>query len=100
MATTTVCKSVVRGSFWSVRGVVALEFAKHGEITLGTEGRCCKQVPYLAPLPADLALVLLDLHICVDTFAAQQLKVAVASISLLLLQCIYHCKVVFGTPAA
>ena len=55
-------------------------------------------LPDLAPLPADLALVLLDLDICIHTLAAEQLKVAVAAISLLLLQGIHHCKVVLGAP--
>lgn len=56
-------------------------------------------LPDLTPLPADLALVLLDLDICIHTLAAEQLKVAVAAVSLLLLQGIHHCKVVLGAPA-
>lgn len=54
----------------------------------------------LLPLPTDLALVLLDPDIGIDTLAADQLKVAVAPISLLVLQSIYDCKIVFGTPAS
>ena len=45
-----------------------------------------QMVTDLLPLPTDLTLVLLDPDICVDAFAADQLKVAVASISFLVLQ--------------
>ena len=54
---------------------------------------------HLAPFPANLALVLLDFDICVNTLAAEQLKVAVAAISFLLLQRVHHCKVVLRAPA-
>lgn len=54
---------------------------------------------HLAPFPANLALVLLDFDICVNTLAAEQLKVAVAAISFLLLQRVHHCKVVLWAPA-
>ena len=53
----------------------------------------------LLPLPANLALVLLDPDVGVYTLAADQLKVAVAPISLLVFQRIHHCKIVLGTPA-
>ena len=56
-------------------------------------------MPDLLPLPADLTLVLLDPDIGVDTLAADQLKVAVAPISLLVFQRVHHCKIVLGTPA-
>lgn len=62
-------------------------------------GTGVQTVTDLLPLPTDLTLVFLDSHICVDAFAADQLKVAVASVSLLVLQSIHHCKIVLGTPA-
>ena len=53
----------------------------------------------LAPLPADLALILLHPDVGVHTLAADQLKVAVAPVDLLLLQRIHHSKVIFWAPA-
>ena len=52
----------------------------------------------LAPLPANLALILLHPDVSVHTLAADQLKVAVPPIGLLLLQCIHHSKVILWTP--
>ena len=54
----------------------------------------------LLPFPTDLALILLDPDIGVYTLAADQLKVAVAPISLLVLQRVHNCKVILGTPAS
>ena len=61
----------------------------------------CEQgtAAYLLPLPANLALVLLDPDIGVHALAADQLKVAEPAISLLNFQIIHHCKVIFWTPA-
>lgn len=52
----------------------------------------------LAPLPANLALVLLHSDIGVHALAADQLKVTVPPIGLLVLQGVHYCKVVLGAP--
>ena len=59
-----------------------------------------EQAADLLPFPADLALVLLHPDVCVHALAADQLKVAVPPICLLVFQRVHHCKVVFGAPAA
>ena len=52
----------------------------------------------LAPLPADLALILLHPDVGVHTLAADQLEVAVPPVGLLLLQCIHHSEVILWAP--
>lgn len=54
---------------------------------------------YLAPLPANLILVLLDPDICVNTFTANQLKVGVAAIRLHVLGLVKDCKILTRVPA-
>ena len=55
-------------------------------------------LPHLAPLPADLALILLDFDICVDTLAADQLKMAEPPVGFPVLQSIHYCKIVLWAP--
>lgn len=61
-------------------------------------GGCVQPVADLFPLPADLALVLLNPDIGVYTLATDQLKVAIAPISLLVFQRVHHRKIVLRTP--